>query len=300
MTGSDKWHVPTLTTGGSRSARFYDITAWSLPLLVNVGAYGSTDGRGLPARRLGRETRVASIPNPQRAGYAYLLDGRQAAALSALTELTARGYRVAVTLKPTRLDGAEVASGTVVIRVGQNDQSVHEAVREVARRFSVDVRAVGTGLSEPGFPALGSADVIPVRHRRGLRAALSRRVHAHAHRHDGVRHVHFHVHDSATPHAAPAAHTHSHAPLVVGTLHGLAGSAHVLGVLPALAFPSAVEAATYLAAFAAGGVTAMAAFSALLGWTVGRLEAAGLRAYRGFLSASSCAAIAVGGIWILS
>jgi hypothetical protein len=142
--------------------RFYDITAWSLPLLFNVGAYSSADARSVQTERVTAGARVASTP-VERAGYAYLFDGSQAAALSALYHLKARGHRASVTLKATRIGGRDVASGTVVVRIGQNDETVHDAVRELAARFGVGVRAVATGLSAEGFPALGSADVIPVK-----------------------------------------------------------------------------------------------------------------------------------------
>ncbi|MGB6848194.1 MAG: hypothetical protein WBG05_08335, partial [Thermoanaerobaculia bacterium] len=74
-----------------------------------------------------------------------------------------RGYRAAVTLDPTRVGGHDLASGSVVLRVGQNDEDLHAAVREVAAHFGLELLAVETGLSEPGFPALGSGQVIPVK-----------------------------------------------------------------------------------------------------------------------------------------
>lgn len=134
----------------------------------------------------------------------------------------------------------------------------------------------------------------------GFRAALSGRVHVHEHSHGGPRHVHIHVHDPKVSHAAPEAHDHSHAAFAVGTLHGLAGGSHLLGVLPALAFPSTLEAVTYLGAFAVGTVTAMAAFSSAIGWLASRSAVASAKTYRGFLSLCSGAAIAVGAVWIVS
>src|SRR5687767_10517335 len=64
-------------------------------------------------------------------------------------------------------------------------------------------------------------------------------VHVHRHSHDGESHVHIHFHEPGTDHATAASlrshsspATHSHAisklglkPLVVGAMHGLAGSA---------------------------------------------------------------------------
>jgi hypothetical protein len=142
--------------------RFYDITAWSLPLLFNVGGYSSTDAARLPTVPVAGEVRVGEPPARQ-AGYAYLIDGGQAAGMGALYHLLERGHRAAVTLKPTRVGGENVASGTVVLRVGQNPETLHAAVRESAERFDVRVRAVHTGLGDPGALALGSGDVIPVR-----------------------------------------------------------------------------------------------------------------------------------------
>ena len=132
----------------------------------------------------------------------------------------------------------------------------------------------------------------------GIRAALRRRVHAHTHAHGAVRHVHVHVHDPSVSHAHGEAHAHGHAAFAVGTLHGFAGSSHVLGVLPALAFPSMVEAVVYVGSFALGSVLGMAGFASAIGWAAGRFELGGAGAYRRFLATCSAAAILVGAYWI--
>jgi hypothetical protein len=146
----------------AENPRFYDITAWSLPLLFDVGGYSSTDGGRMAGVQVTGEVRVAEAP-PRQAGYAYLLDGRQAAAIGALYHLLDQGHRASVTLKPTSVGGQRYASGTVVLRLGQNDATLHDAVRDVAGRFGVRIDAADTGMGDAGFPALGSGDVIPVR-----------------------------------------------------------------------------------------------------------------------------------------
>ncbi|MGB6334133.1 MAG: M14 family zinc carboxypeptidase, partial [Thermoanaerobaculia bacterium] len=73
--------------------RFYDITAWSLPLLFDLAGYNSTDSRALSLEMV--ETAIddtASTPAAD-AGYAYLIDGAQTASLAALSDLKDRGYR---------------------------------------------------------------------------------------------------------------------------------------------------------------------------------------------------------------
>jgi hypothetical protein len=147
----------------AENPRFYDITAYSLPLLFNLRAFGSPDGRAIEAERLTAEiARSATLPTgPAR--YAYLIDGRQSLSLSALYHIRDKGYRAAVLTEPTRIEGTTYGRGTVVVRVGLQDDGVHEAVREAANRFGLEVAAIQTGLSEPGYAAPGSPTTIDFR-----------------------------------------------------------------------------------------------------------------------------------------
>jgi ABC-type nickel/cobalt efflux system permease component RcnA len=130
----------------------------------------------------------------------------------------------------------------------------------------------------------------------GLRTALRGRLHAHEHEHEGDRHIHVHVHDPTTPHDSPQAHVHTHHAFGVGTLHGLAGSSHFLGVLPALLLPTKVAAGAYVAAFGLGSILAMAVFSGCIGLVAGRATARSIEAYNGLLGLCSVAAVGIG-IW---
>ncbi|MBL9134615.1 MAG: sulfite exporter TauE/SafE family protein [Verrucomicrobiales bacterium] len=136
----------------------------------------------------------------------------------------------------------------------------------------------------------------------GLKRAFSRRLHTHVHEHDGHRHVHVHVHEESGAHhpRESTAHHHTHAALAVGTLHGLAGGSHFLGVLPALAAPGPAEAVLYLACYALGTVTAMVVFASVLGILADRAGTAGMRWARGLMTFSSVAAIVVGVFWLLA
>lgn len=91
-------------------------------------------------------------------------------------------------------------------------------------------------------------------------------------------------------------HVHVRAAAAVGVLHGIAGSSHFLGVLPALALPSAAASFGYLAGFALGTVAGMTGFAGGLGVLGGPDDAP--RHRRWLLSASSALAIVVGLVWI--
>ncbi|MFM7103773.1 MAG: nickel transporter [Verrucomicrobiota bacterium] len=138
-----------------------------------------------------------------------------------------------------------------------------------------------------------------------VRQALRMEVHAHCHSHDDSTHEHLHFHAPGQAHApapeparrAPG-HFHGHAAFGIGTLHGLAGSSHLLGVLPALGFAILPDALGYLAGFALGTVMAMAGFASLLGRLGSWFALGHLQGYRILMYASAAAAFLVGGWWV--
>lgn len=101
--------------------------------------------------------------------------------------------------------------------------------------------------------------------------------------------------DPSEPLEAARAHAHLRTAFGFGALHGLAGSSHLLGVLPALAQPTSADALAYLAGFALGTVLAMASFSAALGWSASRARPH----WRARLEFAACgASVAVGAWWL--
>jgi sulfite exporter TauE/SafE len=135
----------------------------------------------------------------------------------------------------------------------------------------------------------------------GLRRSLKTRLHAHAHTHDGTTHVHYHAHGLQDAHAPAekSSHQHTHTAFLVGTVHGLAGGSHFLGVVPALVFPSRMQSMLYLTAFAIGTVVGMVVFASALGFASQRMESRPAR-LRWVTSSASAAAIALGCYWIVA
>ena len=174
------------------------------------------------------------------------------------------------------------------------------------------------GVALVGILALVTRQVIPVSFWNGwserlvgvmlvalgvwaLRQALRVQVHLHAHVHDGQAHDHLHFHAAGHRHAdgVPSVHGHSHAAFGFGTLHGLAGSSHLLGVLPTLGFARLSDSLAYLLAFAVGTVMAMCGFAGLLGGVSRFLAVDHLKLYRGLMCTSSLVAFAVGAWWLV-
>lgn len=101
-----------------------------------------------------------------------------------------------------------------------------------------------------------------------LRRMIRDRVHFHVHRHNRLTHFHAHSHRGEGDHAG-SRHSHEHPnaltwrAFVVGTVHGLAGTA-ALVLLTAGSIGSVGFGIAYLALFGLGSIVGMAAMSAAI------------------------------------
>lgn len=131
------------------------------------------------------------------------------------------------------------------------------------------------------------------------------------HRHDeGAVHAHITSETGQVTRALERArqrrypHVHGHAQtrasFAMGMLHGLAGSSHLFGVLPALALPTRGAASLYLGGFGIGAVAAMTAFAAIVGVVARGAGRRSQHAYRGMLYTCSASALIVGGVWLIA
>jgi sulfite exporter TauE/SafE len=96
-----------------------------------------------------------------------------------------------------------------------------------------------------------------------LRKMLQRdKIHAHTHTHEGHPHIHFHTHDQDV--AEKSHHRLSPRSVVVGMVHGLAGSAALM-FLVVSTIPSSAVAVMYILIFGIGSIGGMMAMSFLIG-----------------------------------
>jgi len=172
--------------------------------------------------------------------------------------------------------GVGHASGVVVVAL--LGVALRDALPPIGLLSAWSERLVGAALIGIGLWALRrSARVTPSRHQHG---PLS---HQHLHVQGGPRWI--------------RRMGHAHASFCLGVLHGVAGSSHFFGVLPALALPTRSDALLYIGAFGGGTIVAMTAFAAAVG-SVAEHTVHGPRIHRAMLTAAALIAIAVGGVWL--
>jgi hypothetical protein len=104
-----------------------------------------------------------------------------------------------------------------------------------------------------------------------------------------------HNHPGATPHVHVGKWTLARRPLLVGAVHGLAGSG-ALTALVLATLSSTTARITYMALFGFGSTMGMAALSGLLGWPIARMGA-NETLIRAMSLVVGCVSIALGVFW---
>ncbi|MFO7602378.1 MAG: sulfite exporter TauE/SafE family protein [Gammaproteobacteria bacterium] len=131
-----------------------------------------------------------------------------------------------------------------------------------------------------------------------VRDIRRKRAHIHFHQHDNLQpHAHWHRHEATTGHP-PSSHRHAHKAVLFGMLHGLAGSAPLLALLPISQLSSPVKGLMYLLLFALGTLLSMLLFGGLLGGALAWLHAYGEKLIERLRLVIGMTAIVFGVVWI--
>ena len=129
-----------------------------------------------------------------------------------------------------------------------------------------------------------------------------RRIHIHFHEHDALPvHAHWHSHHSheMTEHARQP-HHHGHSAMLVGMLHGLAGSAPLLALIPMAMLKSPMLGFVYLLIFSVGVLLSMLLFGGMLSLLLKVVERFAERLLIWIRALTGIGAIVLGGMMLKS
>jgi hypothetical protein len=137
---------------------FYDVTAWSLPLLFDVQCYLAEQASSVQA------TSLKDLPKPTgqirggQAKLAYLIPWGTQSAAAALAHLFRQDLRVHSSDKPFRLNQTSFPAGTLIVKVKDNPSNLHERMTRLAGEQGVDVYATDSSWVDDG-PNFGSDSI---------------------------------------------------------------------------------------------------------------------------------------------
>ncbi len=136
----------------------YDVTAWSLPLMMNVDTH--TCGR-IPNgdfELVGSELVQPGTVAGGRAAVSYLVPWGSAPAVRFLARALREGLTVKSNDKTFTNLGNQYAAGTLILDIADNPASIHEIVSTLANETGANVVAVDDSWVTDG-PSFGSANV---------------------------------------------------------------------------------------------------------------------------------------------
>jgi hypothetical protein len=142
-------------------SEIYDVTAWSLPLQFGVEAISAgTRSQGSFVPFDGSAAAVQVVGG--KATVAYLVPWGPTASARFLASALRLGIRLHSSDRRFVLGGRSYSAGTLIVKVKENTEAVHETVRKIAANSGAVVVATTTGWVEEG-PNFGSRHVFYLR-----------------------------------------------------------------------------------------------------------------------------------------
>ncbi len=144
-----------------QGSRFYDVTAWSLPFVHRVNAWGTR------AAVAGGEL-ITAVPRRPRASasvtarHGYAFTPGSDASVRLLAELLHAGVRVVYAQKAFRVGGQAFPQGAFIARVDGNDSTLHGTIGRLAESSGATITPLATAAVDDGTD-LGSNSVLPIR-----------------------------------------------------------------------------------------------------------------------------------------
>jgi hypothetical protein len=160
---------------------FYDVTAWSLPVVFGVDAYWTEDAAPVTGDLLSLPADSGSAANRQPAPAAgdvlpvvvpsgivsgrpaqsaYVFGPERNGASRLVYHLLREQYRVSVATTPVEAGGRRWPRGTYIVRVARNDSTIHARLDALARESGVEVVGVNSAATSSEQFGVGSENVV--------------------------------------------------------------------------------------------------------------------------------------------
>jgi hypothetical protein len=134
---------------------FYDVTAWSLPLIFDVPCFMAEQVTVAQAAVLTELPKPSGRLRGGEAKLAYLVPWGTQSAAAALADLFRQDLRVHSSDKPFRLDRTDFPAGTLIVKVKDNPKDLHERISKLVADHGVDVHSTDSSWVDEG-PNFGS------------------------------------------------------------------------------------------------------------------------------------------------
>ena len=144
----------------NESGRIYDITGWSMPLTYGIKAHWAPKSAAVEKELIPEITCIRpereSVP---QARVGYLIPPDSNANIALVARLMCEGFKVRVARKEVVLNDKHYPSGTAVLLVNRNPDTLHGRLNELINETGGYADATDTGYSKGGGIDIGSNNV---------------------------------------------------------------------------------------------------------------------------------------------
>jgi hypothetical protein len=139
--------------------QIYDVTAWSVPLMMNLTTNTCNRLPAVDVTPAGPELVLSPDLPEMNAKVAYLVPWGERTAIRFLSHALRRGLAVKSSDKPFTLLDTQYPGGTLIIDVADNNADIHQTVRDIATTSGANVIAIEDSWVTAG-PSLGGNEVV--------------------------------------------------------------------------------------------------------------------------------------------
>jgi hypothetical protein len=138
-----------------RGSRFYDVTAWNLPMAFGLESYWVDKVSDLKLDSEAPEPVRETVDWGSKPKYGYIIDSSCAAVYEVMVRLFERDCHLRVATKPFDFQGHSYRPGAIVLRGHENSDNLGEILQELARGFDVNIQPTQTASVGKVGPDLG-------------------------------------------------------------------------------------------------------------------------------------------------
>ena len=138
-----------------RKSRFYDVTAWNLPMAFGLESYWVDKVPGLKLDSEAPAPVRETVDWGSKPKYGYIIEFSCASVYDVMVRLFERDCHLRVATKPFDFQDHGYRPGAIVLRGHENPDNLGEILQELARDFDVNIRPAQTASVGKVGPDLG-------------------------------------------------------------------------------------------------------------------------------------------------
>lgn len=137
---------------------FYDMTAWSLPLLFDIPVYIAEATSKVNTALLTSPPKATGQLRGGAAKLAYLIPWGTHASVEALSDMFKQNLRVHSSDRPFRLNTVSFNQGTLIVKIKDNPADLFDRMKKLSADYGVDVYPTDSSWVDDG-PNFGSENI---------------------------------------------------------------------------------------------------------------------------------------------